>query len=135
MTNSQRLAKVRQRLIGWLATNGEADTRADGPSDQDTAAADPIERESILIRDEFFCGRRFYTASHQAVWFIEEDELKIYQNDGELVCTLQGSQIDDLSTADQPDSGPDILRLPAADDSSAAADADRDSEPPVRRAA
>jgi hypothetical protein len=87
MTNSQRLATVRNRLTRWLAEQqeGDADTQGDGRN--------PILTESILIRDEFYCGRRFQAASHQAVWFIEEDELKIYRNDGELACVLSGDQL------------------------------------------
>jgi hypothetical protein len=65
-------------------------------------------RESILIRDDFFCGRRFYTADHHAVWFIEQDELKIYDTDGDLLCVLAGCEI-------ETDHRADILRLPEFD--------------------
>ena len=41
-------------------------------------------RESILIRDEIYCGRRFEVDGAYAVWFLEEDEIKFYQAiDGE----------------------------------------------------
>jgi hypothetical protein len=88
MTNSQRLATVRNRLLRWLAEQqeGDADTQGDGRN--------PVLRESILIRDEFYCGRRFHAATHHAVWFVEEDELKIYRNGGELACVLSGDQLD-----------------------------------------
>ncbi len=88
MTNSQRLATVRARLIQWLADRAN---RLNHPS----APTSPIVRESILIRDEFYCGRRFHTADHQAVWFIEEDELKIYRSSGQLECVLSGEEISD----------------------------------------
>jgi hypothetical protein len=40
--------------------------------------------EMILIRDGFYCGRRFRVDGHQAVWFCEENELKFYDCDGHL---------------------------------------------------
>ena len=36
-------------------------------------------RESILIRDGSYCGRRFEAEGAYAVWFLEEDEIKFYQ--------------------------------------------------------
>jgi hypothetical protein len=58
------------------------------------AAKSGILRESILIRDEFFVGRRFFANAHHAVWFIEEDQLKIYQSDTrEVVCVFTGEEI------------------------------------------
>ena len=41
--------------------------------------------ESLLIRDGFFCGRRFEMDGLCAVWFVEEDELKVYDRDGTLI--------------------------------------------------
>ena len=41
----------------------------------------PIE-EAIVIRDGFYCGRRFECGSLQAIWFVEEDQLKIYDQQG-----------------------------------------------------
>jgi hypothetical protein len=42
-------------------------------------------RESILIRDGYFCGWRFCGAGLQAVWFVEENELKVFSVDGALL--------------------------------------------------
>lgn len=42
-------------------------------------------QETILIRDGFYCGRRFQSEQMQAIWFIEEDELKYYAVDGGVV--------------------------------------------------
>ena len=47
---------------------------------------DPIE-EAILIRDGFYCGRRFRCGPLEAVWFIEEDQLKIYNQQGVILKT------------------------------------------------
>lgn len=96
-----------------------------------TGATETIDSESILIRDEFYCGRRFRSALHHAIWFTEQDELKLYRIEGGLQCVLRGSQIDavmetkpeadldaDLATDSQV---ADILAMPirsaAADDS------------------
>jgi hypothetical protein len=109
MTNSQRLATVRARFLGWLADQDGTDRGAEGSPHR-------ILRESILIRDEFFCGRRFYAASHHAVWFIEEDELKIFKKTGELVCVLTGDQLQLDSASDraeqETESAPDVIKLP-----------------------
>lgn len=110
MTNSQRLATVRARFLSWLA---------DQVQDQGKAAdgLPRIVRETILIRDEFYCGRRLLAPDHQAVWFIEEDELKIYHNSGELACVLSGDQIDLAQPEDRAEPGtelaPDVIKLPA----------------------
>jgi hypothetical protein len=114
MTNSQRLATVRSRLLRWLAEErGKEEISAENGS--------PILTESILIRDEFYCGRRFQTATHEAVWFMEEDELKIYRRDGMLACVLSGDQLSsdnppqaaEQETDDpQPAESPDLIKLP-----------------------
>lgn len=50
-------------------------------------SAQPADRlcESILIRDGYYCGRRFGNGEMEAVWFLEENELKLYASDGSLV--------------------------------------------------
>jgi hypothetical protein len=113
MTNSQRLATVRERLIRWMADHV-------APDDADAAAdsqPSPIQRESILIRDGFYCGRRFDLGTHRAVWFLEEDEVKIYGGEGKLLGVLSsdqlgGSQVDLEAVDSAPE--PQILRLPTA---------------------
>ncbi len=35
-------------------------------------------RESLLIRNGVYCGRRFEGHGAYAVWFLEEDEVKFY---------------------------------------------------------
>ncbi|WP_153556251.1 hypothetical protein [Roseimaritima sediminicola] len=71
MTNSQRLAAVREHLRAWYDRQ---------------ANAQPWEAtESILVREGFYCGRTFRFADHRAVWFVEEEEVKIYAADGSLL--------------------------------------------------
>jgi hypothetical protein len=47
--------------------------------------SDATFRESILVRDGQYCGRRFLRDSLQAVWFVEENELKFYGKDGAML--------------------------------------------------
>jgi hypothetical protein len=134
MTNSQRLATVRACLLQWLAKQRDP---GESPVDPDH----PITQESILIRDEYYCGRRFHTAEHQAVWFIEEDELKIYRNTGELECVLTGREIsENAAEADNPPHQatdeiglPTVLKMPPPVEANREANDDSDNE--IRRAA
>ena len=45
--------------------------------------------ESILIRDGHYCGRRFDCGGWCAVWFSEENEVKLYDRHGALLHTEQ----------------------------------------------
>lgn len=47
----------------------------------------PVEnlQETILIRDGFYCGRRFRAESVHAIWFLEENQLKFFGADGRVV--------------------------------------------------
>lgn len=134
MTNSQRLAKVRTRLLRWLADQTASSESEPGHVDPEAV----ILSESILIRDEYYCGRRFHTATHDAVWFLEEDELKIYDGQRQLCATLSSEDIDQFESSEMPNAGgiaspesaPAILKMHSADPSS-----DENSEDSVRRAA
>lgn len=123
MTNSQRLATIRARLCHWLSQQMDSSASADDASD---TAKSGILRETILIRDEFFVGRRFFANSHYAVWFIEEDQLKIHQSDtGEIACVFTGEEIA-LTSAEinqqasdqeeQESDAPMVLQMPMASD-------------------
>jgi len=55
-------------------------------------ARPPVEiSENILIRDEMYCGRRFQCGELQAVWFVEEDEVKIYGDEGAVVRVMSAT--------------------------------------------
>jgi hypothetical protein len=47
--------------------------------------------EHILIRNDLYCGRRFRCGTFEAVWFIEENQIKIHGSDGTVVRVLPGS--------------------------------------------
>ncbi|TWU35681.1 hypothetical protein Q31b_51160 [Novipirellula aureliae] len=85
MTNSQRLAVVRNHLSRWIAGVSGRSLQENGDSG--------IVSESMLIRDGFFCGRCFQANGFRAVWFMEEDELKIYADDGKLQRVFSGTEI------------------------------------------
>jgi hypothetical protein len=93
MTNSQRLAVVRTALRKWLA---------DRNPDQDDSAM-PLS-EAMLIRDGHFCGRRFRFPLYHAIWFLEEDEVKILTTEGAVVGRFTGDEIDKLAQASHPTS-------------------------------
>lgn len=46
-------------------------------------------RETILIRDGVYCGRRYESSRGHAIWFIEEDQLKFYRPDGSIIRVLE----------------------------------------------
>ena len=41
--------------------------------------------ESILIKAGNYCGRRFVGHSGHAIWFVEENQIKLYAADGKLL--------------------------------------------------
>lgn len=88
MTNSQRLAIVRSHLLRWLSENVSS---AETPQPR-------IVSESILIRDGFYGGRSFHAVvgeeSFRGTWFMEPDELKVRNSQGEVVGVFQGEQIE-----------------------------------------
>ena len=68
MHNDRQTIEVRSHVRGVFLQHG-------------ASQEDPIE-EAILIRDGFYCGRRFQCGELKAVWFVEEDQLKIYDQEG-----------------------------------------------------
>ncbi len=50
---------------------------------REMGVGDPIEpHESMLIQGGYFCGRRFICGDFQAVWFFEDNQVKVYSADG-----------------------------------------------------
>ncbi len=45
--------------------------------------------ETILIRDGHYCGRRFQAEHGHAVWFLEENLIKVYLSDGQVIVLEQ----------------------------------------------
>lgn len=43
-------------------------------------------RETVLIREGAYCGRRFDVAGGHAIWFAEEQQIKFFLADGRLAC-------------------------------------------------
>jgi hypothetical protein len=57
-------------------------------------------RETILIRDGYYCGRRFEADAGAAVWFVEENQVKVYRADGTVAQVLDaGSPVEERRAA------------------------------------
>jgi hypothetical protein len=83
MTNSQRLAAVRRCLDRWLdAQNPDSEIEI---------------RDSVLIRNGFYVGRRFLLGTFSAVWFMEEDEVKVHDASGSMIARFGSQDIDRAS--------------------------------------
>ena len=61
-------------------------------ADLGVAASEEL-RETILIREGSYCGRRFESPAAYAIWFVEENQIKVYQADGSLVRVIQPQEI------------------------------------------
>jgi hypothetical protein len=46
-------------------------------------------RETILVSDGAYCGRRFDAPHGHAIWFVEEDQLKFYHPDGSVAEVME----------------------------------------------
>jgi hypothetical protein len=77
MSNSQRLAHVRNLITEWFREHGHPEV-------------DRID-DSILIRDGFYCGRRFTVGDCTAVWFIEPDQIKLFDAENQLLASLSSA--------------------------------------------
>lgn len=49
--------------------------------------------ESILLRDSAYCGRRFAAGGRQAIWFVEENQVKFYSASGSVTDVLSASEL------------------------------------------
>jgi hypothetical protein len=57
------------------------------------AGATEPARETILIRDGHYCGRRFELDGLAAVWFAEEGQVKMYGRDGRVMKVCSASEL------------------------------------------
>ncbi|MFO1065767.1 MAG: hypothetical protein U0892_18045 [Pirellulales bacterium] len=65
------LEKVRSAITAQLVQFGAADTEN--------------LRETILIRQGLYCGRKFECDGFHVVWFVEENQIKFYGAGGALL--------------------------------------------------
>ena len=56
------------------------------------AAPDAAFSEHVMVRENLYCGRSFHSQGLNAIWFIEEDQIKIYGRDGTVVDVFCASQ-------------------------------------------
>ncbi|WP_417737010.1 hypothetical protein [Rosistilla oblonga] len=79
MSNAQRLDEVRAFLQAWFSKSH--------PSNVWSAT------ESILISDGHYCGRRFAFGPYTAIWFVEENQVKIFDPDGSVAVRQDCSEL------------------------------------------
>lgn len=96
---------VRSAIEGYLSNQVEK-------TGGETAVDPSIASESILIRQEHYCGRRFRTETHQAIWFIEEDQIKVFTADNQWCVSLRGEEIDAMAETSSSDDSQHILAMP-----------------------
>jgi len=75
MAHAQLISTVRSLVASAFAELGVSEAEAP--------------RETLLVCGGTYCGRRFKTEEAQAVWFFEENEVKIYAADGRIARVLQ----------------------------------------------
>lgn len=75
MQDASMTERVRRFVSQALAELGRAD-------------AEEI-RETILIRDGYYCGWRFETDAGAAIWFVEENQVKVFRADGTIAQVLE----------------------------------------------
>ncbi len=123
MSNSQRLAAVRRTIDRWFE-NRHPD-------------ADLEIRDSVLIRDGYYAGRKFQFGDYTAAWFIEEDELKIQDAEGKVLQRLIGAEIDKASELlnHVEEADPAVLKMFPARDVDRSNESQRTQMQPKRRAA
>jgi hypothetical protein len=80
MSHAQALAAVR----GHVAEAFHQYRLADG--------SEP--RESILLKNGIYCGRRFEVGTGFAMWNYESDELKVYTINGKLLGIVAGASME-----------------------------------------
>ena len=68
MTHPNRTERIRQLIHDTLIRHG--------------AGQGIVARETLLIKAGNYCGHRIRIGDFQAVWFVEEDEVKINGPDG-----------------------------------------------------
>ncbi len=57
------------------------------------ARPDAAQRDALLIRRGVYCGHRISRDRYQAVWFVEENEIKFFAPDGRLLESCVASDV------------------------------------------
>lgn len=84
MTPSQQLARARNCVKQCF---NDRQIVPDGTDDGIPKRSNVEFRESIFVCGGFYRGRRFRSEDLSAVWFAEEDEVKVHTNGGEFVAS------------------------------------------------
>ncbi|TWT66117.1 hypothetical protein [Allorhodopirellula solitaria] len=79
MTPSQQLARVRNCVHAYC---------------QGQYPDESIDlHDSIFINNGFYCGRKFRCEQFSAIWFAEEDQLKIHDTDGACLVSWNAAEM------------------------------------------
>lgn len=55
-------------------------------------------KESLLMQNGAYCGHRFRRDDLQAVWFVDEDQIKFFHADGSLADKILASEVEQFSS-------------------------------------
>jgi hypothetical protein len=55
--------------------------------------------ETTLIRNGSYCGRRFSLSGYSIIWFIDEQQVKLFGRDGGLIRSMSTSEFCDAAPA------------------------------------
>lgn len=58
-------------------------------------------KEHILLRNDVYCGRRFLAEGLQAIWFVEEDQLKLHARDGTVAKVMSSAEAARCHTSEE----------------------------------
>lgn len=78
MNTDTPVEKIRQAILWQLDQLGVSDASNT--------------RESMLIQNGYYCGRKFQCEDHEVVWFLEEDEVKFFNPQGDLLLATSAVQ-------------------------------------------
>ncbi|MCM2373042.1 hypothetical protein [Aporhodopirellula aestuarii] len=95
MTPSQKLARARNCVYAFC--------QEQFPEDETQL------RDSIFINDGFYRGRRFRGEKVSAIWFAEEDQLKIHSLDGSCLASWDETEMEQKLQ----EIGPSTLPMPS----------------------
>ena len=63
------------------------------------ALAESNLKESLLMQDGVYCGHRFRRDNLQAVWFVEENQIKFFHADGSLADKILASEVEQFTSS------------------------------------
>ncbi len=54
--------------------------------------------ETVLLRDSRYIGRKFKAGGYQAIWWVERNEVEVFDQDGQIARTIDlGQKMEKIS--------------------------------------